>query len=98
MDLKTDLHHMSNTKNRKLRIYVDTSVIGGCEDDEFRESSRRLIDRFVTGKAILMVSTVTVGEVQRAPLLVRQVLSPIPPEHVERMKITRNRKSCREVH
>ena len=25
---------------RKLRVYADTSVIGGCEDDEFREPSR----------------------------------------------------------
>ena len=24
----------------KTRIYVDTSVIGGCDDDEFRDPSR----------------------------------------------------------
>ena len=26
----------------KPRIYADTSVLGGCEDDEFRDPSRRL--------------------------------------------------------
>jgi hypothetical protein len=27
---------------RKLLIYVDASVIGGCEDDEFRDDSLAL--------------------------------------------------------
>jgi len=28
----------------KVRIYVDTSVIGGCEDAEWREYSIRLME------------------------------------------------------
>ena len=31
----------------KPRIYTDTSVLGGCEDDEFRDPSRRLLEAFV---------------------------------------------------
>ena len=31
---------------RKLRIYIDSSVIGGCYDDEFKEWSNQLIDEF----------------------------------------------------
>lgn len=28
----------------KQRIYIDTSVIGGCLDDEFKEFSTKLFD------------------------------------------------------
>ena len=34
---------MSKSKPRLLRIYTDTSVIGGCFDAEFAEESLRLI-------------------------------------------------------
>jgi hypothetical protein len=33
----------------KPRIYIDTSVIGGCEDDEFSLWSIRLFDEFRKG-------------------------------------------------
>ena len=33
----------------RLRVYADTSVIGGCEDEEFRDASRRLFGRFRKG-------------------------------------------------
>jgi len=32
----------------KFRIYTDTSVLGGCEDEEFAEHSVRLVEGFVT--------------------------------------------------
>jgi len=37
------------------RIYTDTSVIGGCEDDEFRVPSRRLLDAFVISNSVTKV-------------------------------------------
>jgi hypothetical protein len=33
----------------KLRIYTDTSVLGGCEDEEFAEDSVRLLESFIRG-------------------------------------------------
>jgi hypothetical protein len=36
----------------KSRIYIDTSVIGGCEDEEFAEDSLRLMECFVRGIAV----------------------------------------------
>ena len=29
-----------------LRVYIDTSVIGGYLDKEFKDASKKLIDRF----------------------------------------------------
>ncbi|GEM_PF-177721 len=73
----------------KMRVYADTSVIGGCEDDEFREPSRRLIERCARGEVTLVVSAVTAGELRRAPPPVRRVLPSIGPEHLERVEVTR---------
>ncbi len=43
----------------KPRIYIDTSVIGGCYDDEFQESSKKLIDLFKSSTAIALISELT---------------------------------------
>ena len=52
----------------KLRVYADTSVIGGCEDDEFRGPSRRLIDQCARGEMTLVVSYLrTERELATAP-------------------------------
>ena len=36
----------------KPRIYTDTSVLGGCEDDEFREPSSRMLEAFRAYNAV----------------------------------------------
>lgn len=58
---------------KKLRIYVDTSVIGGCFDPEFQAWSNGLIEDFRTGKFRLVLSDVTAAEIDRAPELVREL-------------------------
>ena len=73
----------------KLRIYADTSVIGGCEDEEFRDASRRLIESCARGEVTLVVSAVTFGELVSAPQAVRDVLPSIDPVHLERIEVTR---------
>jgi len=62
----------------KFRIYTGTSVLGGCEDDEFAEHSVRLMDRFVTGERVLVLSTLTVQELAAAPAEVRKRLAAAP--------------------
>lgn len=41
----------------KARIYTDTSVLGGCEDVEFAEYSVRLMNGFMGGDRVLVLST-----------------------------------------
>lgn len=72
----------------KLRIYTDTSVIGGCFDDEFAEPSRRLFDRFKTGEAIIVVSELTMLELKLAPAEVQAVLDEVPEAHREYVELT----------
>ena len=71
-----------------LRLYVDTSVIGGVHDDEFREASARLFENVRLGNARLIVSNIMLEELENAPPQVRQVVSAIPTEMYEAVEVT----------
>src|SRR5437867_4046930 len=58
---------------KKLRIYTDTSVIGGCFDPEFELWSNRLLAAFRRGEYIAVLSSVTAAEVEQAPEEVKQI-------------------------
>lgn len=72
----------------KPRIYTDTSVMGGCEDDEFREPSRRLLEAFVHGDLTLVLSELTLRELELAPEGVRRGLGRVPQEHIEPLSLS----------
>lgn len=71
----------------KQRIYTDTSVLGGCEDQEFAEHSVRLLGSFVRGERVLVLSSLTVLELSTAPAEVRKRLATVPEEHVELLQL-----------
>lgn len=73
---------------KKLCIYVDTSVIGGCEDDEFSEPSLSLWSRFHSGEFMLVISDLTMQEIAGAPTSVRRHLEDIPEAHQIRVRLT----------
>lgn len=52
----------------KLRVYIDTSVIGGCLDEEFKENSAQFFDEFAKGMKTLIISDVLLFELEGAPL------------------------------
>jgi hypothetical protein len=64
---------------KTLRIYVDTSVLGGCFDREFAPWSRSLVEDFRQARFKPVFSDVTVAEVQRAPEPVRNLLAELGP-------------------
>jgi hypothetical protein len=64
---------------RRLLIYVDASVVGGCEDPEFAADSRQLWREFVRGSHMLVLSAHTLRELQQAPDLVRGRILEVPP-------------------
>ena len=65
------------------RAYADTSVFGGCFDDEFKAESLRLFEEVRLGQFVVVISNVTLDELELAPDLVRGVLAGLPPEQVE---------------
>ena len=64
----------------KQRVYIDTSVIGGCFDHEFEEWSNKLFDEFNNGWKIAVLSDITLDELTNAPKRVRQIIETMP-EH-----------------
>jgi hypothetical protein len=70
---------------KKLRIYVDTSVIGGCFDAGFAADSQTLIQMALDGKAVLIVSELLVRELQNAPGPIRQFYASLPAWALEEL-------------
>ncbi len=62
-----------------MRIYIDTSVIGGCCDEEFAEWSLRLMQEFRDGVKIAVISDITLQELEIAPEIVRLQLKDLLP-------------------
>jgi predicted nucleic acid-binding protein len=65
-----------------MKIYIDTSVIGGCFDSEFAEWSNKLIDEVKNGRKIAVISDQTLQELEAAPARVRELLQTIPRAHL----------------
>lgn len=57
---------------KKLRIYIDTSVIGGCFDHEFAPWSNALLEDFQEGSFIPVLSQLVAAEIRPAPERVRE--------------------------
>ena len=55
------------------RIYIDTSVLGGCFDPEFAPWSNGLMRDFRAGRMAPVLSDVTAAEVESAPEQVRDL-------------------------
>ncbi|MBN2493097.1 MAG: PIN domain protein [Deltaproteobacteria bacterium] len=66
---------------KRLLVYADASVIGGCEDLEFQAASNALWNLFVEGRHLLALSVHTLRELQGAPESVRSHLLLVPEEH-----------------
>lgn len=73
--------------NRKWRLYLDTSVFGGCFDtiQGWSEDSRRVINSFLNGWAILLSSELLEQEIALAPNAIRDLFLSVPDTAVEKV-------------
>jgi predicted nucleic acid-binding protein len=72
----------------KQRIYIDTSVIGGCFDDEFSTDTTPFIDRVKNGEFIIIVSEILEAELLRAPDFVKEQLNSLPEKQIEKVRLS----------
>ena len=72
----------------KPKIYIDTSVVGGFFDDEFKEATQRLFDRLVNDEVCFVLSDILDLELIQAPQQIRELLLHYPPERFLRVEIT----------
>jgi hypothetical protein len=61
-----------------MTVYTDTSSIGGCFDEEFQEWSVALVEEFKTGKKLIMLSDLTLQELELARDEVKDKVKEIP--------------------
>jgi len=66
-----------------LRVYLDTSVFGGCFDEQFAEGSKRIFRWVRQGRLRVLVSRVITRELEHAPERVRRVFDDLPDDAVE---------------
>jgi len=61
-------------KKDLLRLYLDTSVFGGVFDREFELDSKRLMDDLRARKFRVMISSVVLDEISKAPERVQKLV------------------------
>ena len=71
-----------------FRVYVDTSVVGGCIDVEFAEDSLRLFQWVREGRFVLLISDVVVQELADAPQAIRQLFEDLPESMIEMVPLS----------
>ena len=72
----------------KQRIYIDTSVVGGYFDEEFKEATIKLFDRLDKNEIIFVVSDLLDLELLKAPQQIRQLLYNYSPDKFQRVELT----------
>ena len=72
----------------KQRIYIDTSIVGGYFDEEFKETTIKLFDRLENGEIIFIVSDLLDLELINAPQQVREHLFKYPADKFQRIELT----------
>ena len=72
----------------KQRIYIDTSVVGGHFDNEFSTDTIPFFERVRNGEITIIVSDLLEAELLGAPDFVKELLTTIPENYIERVKLT----------
>ena len=58
----------------KQRVYIDTSIVGGYFDEEFKDATIMLFERLERNEIIFVVSDLLDLELIKAPLYVKEHL------------------------
>lgn len=72
----------------KQRIYIDTSVVGGCFDEEFKDTTLKLFERLEKNEVIFVVSDLLDLELINAPKHVQRHLLQYSADKFQRVELT----------
>jgi len=73
----------------RQRIYIDTSVVGGYYDEDFKEATIQLFERLDKNEVIFVVSDLLDLELINAPQLVREHLLKYSADKFQRVELTK---------
>ena len=71
-----------------MEFYVDTSVWGGCGDEEFSEWTLPFFEQARQGEFTIVLSDVSLRELQRAPKDISELPVTIPPNFLKLVSLT----------
>lgn len=71
----------------KLRVYTDTSVVGGYFDNEFEDVTKLFFDRIFKKDFLVYFSEVSEAELSLAPDFVRDLKSKIPTDSYKYLEL-----------
>jgi hypothetical protein len=71
-----------------MKFYVDTSVWGGIEDDEFSAWTIPFFDQAREGRFTIVLSDVTIRELEKAPKIIRDLPTTISADFIELVEIS----------
>lgn len=74
-----------------MRIYIDTSVVGGYFDNEFAKSTKRFFAEVESGDFVLVISDILKAELLGAPDRVREFLNSFSGNRIE--EVSRDKKA-----
>jgi predicted nucleic acid-binding protein len=80
------------------RVYVDTSVVGGLFDKEFRELTKPFWDAVQNGQITIIFSSIIEGELLRSPEHVRAFFLNLPSSQKERVVVTEEVETLAEAY
>ena len=74
---------------RKLRVYVDSSVIGGAFNTRIAEATKPFWDAFFRGEIVIIASDILADELRNAPQRARDFFDSLSPAQIERVVSTK---------
>jgi hypothetical protein len=72
----------------KQKIYIDTSVVGGYFDDEFKDATVKLFERLQNNEILFVISDLLDLELINAPQQVREHLLQYSSDSFHRVELT----------
>jgi hypothetical protein len=83
---------------KRLRVYVDASVVGGCCDEEFSVDSQRFFELAVEGSYVLLISDILADELRLAPDEVKDVLQRLGRDCVAHVEASDESRRLRDLY
>src|ERR1043166_6228294 len=82
----------------KQRNYIDTSVVGGYLDEQFKEDTVKLFERLENNEINFVVSDLLDLELLNAPAQIRELLLNYPADKFERIELTQEAITLADLH
>ena len=73
---------------KKYLVYADTSVFGGCFDEDFSQESKKFFKMVLNGDFKLVISPLLIAEITEAPQNVKNLLYDLHPDMIEYIEFT----------